>query len=231
MHKDQNRSYGCLDMALVDDEALIVLAKDCDYSPARDEILLRYSSQTERLIQWLGRSTEFSAGDLEDARQNAVFWTVEAISKFDTEQAERARRCSFYSFFYRVLVARFKDFSKQVRRVERRRVLTSAGSDEEGSLGHLFRDPSDPALIAETEEALERLQAALGQLDEEAREIWQRLCAGVSLREIATELGLSYDAAKRRRRKLIAALKAHLKQPSASSNGASVAEDSETNNP
>ena len=214
-------------MALVDDEALIVLANDCGYSPARDEILLRYSPQTERLIQWLGRSTEFGSGDLEDARQNAVFWTVEAISKFDTEQTERVRRCSFYSFLYRVLVARFKDFSKQVRRVERRRVLTSAGSDEEGSLSHLFRDPSDPALIAETEEALDTLQAALGQLDEEAREIWQRLCEGVSLRDIAAELGLSYDAVKRRRRKLIATLKAHLKSPTHSPGGVSPGDDSE----
>jgi RNA polymerase sigma factor (sigma-70 family) len=212
MRQDDDRAYDCLDMALVDDEALIVLANECDYSPARDEILLRYSPQTERLIQWLARSTQFGSTDIEDARQNAVFWTVEAISKFDTLQADRARRCSFYSFLYRVLVARFKDFSKQVRRLERRRRLASDGPGEEDSSSHLFRDPTDPAMIAETQEAIQRLQAAVAELDEESQQIWQRLCEGNSLRETAAQLGLSYDAAKRRRRKLIATLKLHLRQ-------------------
>ena len=79
------------DLVPLDDEALVVLANECDYAPARDEILLRYSPQTERLIQWLARSTEFNGADVEDARQNAVFWTVEAIAKFDTDQADRVR--------------------------------------------------------------------------------------------------------------------------------------------
>jgi RNA polymerase sigma factor (sigma-70 family) len=210
--EEDNRTYNCLDMALVDDEALVVLAKECDYAPARDEILLRYGTQTERLIQWLARSTEFGSTDIEDARQNAVFWTVEAITKFDTDQIGRERRCSFYSFLYRVLVARFKDFSKQVRRLEKRRRLASDNSDEEQSLSHLFRDPTDPALVVEAEEAARWLQAAVAELDDECRQIWQRLCEGINLREIATELGLSYDAAKRRRRKLIEKLKFHLRQ-------------------
>jgi RNA polymerase sigma factor (sigma-70 family) len=216
MRQDDDRTYACLDMALVDDEALVVLSNECDYGPARDEILLRYSPQTERLIQWLARSTEFGGADVEDARQNAVFWTVEAITKYDTEQTDRVRRCSFYSFLYRVLVARFKDFTKQVRRLERRRRLTSDWPNEDGSLSHIFRDPSDPAMIAETREAVQRLQTAVAALDQESQQIWQRLCEGMSLREIAAELGLSYDSAKRRRRKLLANLKLHLRQePSA----------------
>jgi RNA polymerase sigma factor (sigma-70 family) len=214
MRQDDDRTYNCLDMALVDDEALIVLARECEYSPARDEILLRYGPQTERLIQWLARSTEFGSTDVEDARQNAVFWTVEAIKKFDTDQGERVRRCSFYSFLYRVLVARFKDFTKQVRRLERRRKLTSDTGEEDQSTGHLFRDPTDPAQIVETEEAARWLQAAIAELDDECRQIWQRLCEGIGLREIAGELGISYDAAKRRRRKLIEKLKFHLRRPS-----------------
>ena len=143
MSQDQNSAASCLDMALVDDEALVVLANECDYMPARDELLVRYSPQTERLIQWLARSTEFANSDIDDARQNAVFWTVEAISKFDTDQMDSVRRCSFYSFLYRVLVARFKDFSKQLRRFERRRRLISDDSSTY-SMGHVFRDPTDP---------------------------------------------------------------------------------------
>lgn len=212
MQEDQQRTYESLEMALVDDEALVVLAKECDYSPARDEILVRYNPQTERLIQWLGRSTEFGSTDLEDARQNAVFWTMEAINKFDTEQTSWARRCSFYSFMYRVLVARFKDYSKHLRRKDRRQT-TLDPQEGDSSRGHIFRDPRDPASLAEAEEAARRLQAAVGALDEEAQQIWKQLCEGASLREIADYLGISYDAVKRRRRKLIASLKQLLREP------------------
>lgn len=221
MRQDADRTYDCLDMALVDDEALVVLANECDYAPARDEILLRYSPQTERLIQWLSRSTEFHGADVEDARQNAVFWTVEAITKFDQEQTGRTRRCSFYSFLYRVLVARFKDFSKHVRRLERRRLLTTDGAaaDDADLAARLFRDPTDPAVLAETDEAVRRLHEAVGKLDAEGREIWRLLCEGNSLREIAATLEISYDSAKRRRRKLIATLKSQLRQPGESPAG------------
>jgi RNA polymerase sigma factor (sigma-70 family) len=80
-------------------------------------------------------------------------------------------------------------------------------------MNHLFRDPTDPAVIVETEEAARWLQAAVAGLDEECRQIWQRLCEGIGLREIAGELGISYDSAKRRRRKLIEKLKFHLRKP------------------
>ncbi len=210
MSQENDYASSCLDMALMDDEALVVLAKECEYLPARDELLVRYSPQTERLIQWLARSTEFSSTDIDDARQNAVFWTVEAISKFDTDQLESMKRCSFYSFLYLVLSARFKDFSKQVRRIERRRTLISDTPDDDDSASQLFRDPNDPAALAEAEEAVKQLRAAVAELDSESQEIWQRLCDGASLREVAAEMGLSYDALKRRRRKLIASLKLHL---------------------
>ena len=72
-----------------------------------------------------------------------------------------------------------------------------------------------PAIIVETEETARWLQSAVAELDDECQQIWRRLCEGVNLREIAAELGMSYDAAKRRRRKLIEKLKFHLRRPSA----------------
>ena len=213
MDQDAQRSYESLEMALVDDEALVVLAKECDYAPARDEILIRYNPQTERLIHWFARSTEFGSTDIEDARQNAIFWTIEAINKFDTDQSTLQKRCSFYSFMYRVLSARFKDFSKHLRRRGRRQ-FTLDTPESELPPTDLTRAPNDPALLAETEEATRQLRAAVASLDEEAAQIWGKLCEGNSLREIAEDLGISYDAAKRRRRKLIASLKHHLQASS-----------------
>lgn len=210
MPKGDPNSFESPDMALVDDEALIVLARECGYAPARDEIMVRYSPQTERLIQWLARTGGVNPSDVDDARQNAVFWTVEAITKFDSEQEGRERRCSFHSFLHRVLVARFKDFARKVHRQQRRHRLSADTSEDEDSISTLAFDPTSPQAIAEAEEAAKALQAAIEQLDDQARQIWLRLCEGVGLREIAGELGISYDAAKRRRRKLLAELKSRL---------------------
>ena len=196
-----------LDLALMDDDALIVLAQECKYPPARDELILRYASQRERLIGWLSRTTTFSMADIEDARQNAVFWTVEAIDKYDTEQIAKDQGCSFYTFLNRVLICRFKDYTKHVRRRERHfdrsPVQEDPSADSNGELG-------DPATLAESRESISRLYAAIARLDGESCRIWELLTEGNSLREISAELGISYDAVKRRRRKLIQHLKVTL---------------------
>lgn len=204
-----NGDYFEIDLAMMDDDALIVLAQECCYAPARDELLLRYESQRERLISWLARTTSFSSADVEDARQNSVFWTVEAISKYDTEQISKDQGCSFYSFLNRVLVCRFKDYSKHVHRRERH-IDRSAGFAAEGEAIDRTPGVTDPALLAESHESVSRLHAAVAQLDAESCCIWEMLTEGSSLREIAAELGLSYDAVKRRRRRLIDHLRQEL---------------------
>ena len=55
-----------------------------------------------------------------------------------------------------------------------------------------------------------RLHQELGRLGGLAGELWDLLVRGMRLREIAAALGLSYDAAKRQRRKLIARLRGRL---------------------
>ena len=118
MGQNEGQIWFDLNLAVMEDEALVVLAKECEFGPARDELIVRYGSQTERLVGWLGHSHCLSRADVEDARQSAVFWTIEAINKYDTKQIGKPKGCSFRSFFYRVLVARFKDFAKHLRRIE-----------------------------------------------------------------------------------------------------------------
>jgi RNA polymerase sigma factor (sigma-70 family) len=207
-----------LNLALMEDEALIVLAKECEYAPARDELIVRYGSQSERVIAWLAYPQGFSRSDVEDARQNAVFWMVEAIKKYDLHQIGKPGGCSFRTFLHRVLIARFKDFAKHLRRVEGhydRSTQCVSGSE---SLRDIDRKLKDPATIAETHESLSRLQAALRSLDPESHQLWQLLADGHSLREIAAQLDLSYDVVKRRRRKLLDHLKLRLK-PAAEAGG------------
>ncbi len=202
-----------LDMAMMDDSALIVLAQECDYRPARDELIVRYANQRDRLIRWLASSTEFKIVDVEDACQNAVFWTVEAINKYDTEQIVKERGCSFYTFLNHVVVRRFKDYCKSLRRKERPYDRTFDPQTPEAFSNSAGQPTNDPATIAESQEAQTCLYAAIAQMDGQSCRIWELLVEGNNLREISVELGISYDAVKRRRRKLITHLTSRLKPP------------------
>jgi RNA polymerase sigma factor (sigma-70 family) len=201
-----------LDLAVMEDEALIVLAEECEYGPARDELIVRYDAQIDRLIGWMARSYRLTQGDLEDARQNAVFWVVEAITKYDTEQIGKVRGCSFRSFVHRVLMSRFKDFTKHLRRVECRYDRSSECAVEEFSETDVNAEPEDPALIVAEKESINRLHQTLSGLDSESGRLWQLLADGTSLRQIAATLDVSYDSIKRRRRKLIEQLKTQLNE-------------------
>jgi RNA polymerase sigma factor (sigma-70 family) len=216
MPQDEDQIWFDLDLAVMEDEALIVLAKECEYGPARDELIVRYGAQTDRLIGWLAYSHGLGRSDGEDARQSAVFWTIEAIKKYDTGQIGKAGGCSFRSFVYRVLIARFKDYAKHLRRVEGHydRTTRSAGTDS--SPIEVDRKLKDPSTIAETRESIKRLHSTLTSLDHDSARLWHLLADGSNVRRIAEQLGISYDSAKRRRRKLIEQLKLRLNPASPS---------------
>jgi RNA polymerase sigma factor (sigma-70 family) len=213
-----------LNLAVMEDEALVVLAKECEYSPARDELLVRYGSQADRVIGWLAYSHGLSRSDGEDARQSAVFWTIEAITKYDTRQIGKPRGCSFRSFVYRVLIARFKDYTKHLRRVEGHYDRTARSTGADSSSIDVDQKLKDPSTIAENRESMNRLRETLLCLDSDSERMWRLLAEGNSLRTIAAEIGISYDSAKRRRRKLIEQLKLRL-----NSSPGSDKDNSETN--
>jgi RNA polymerase sigma factor (sigma-70 family) len=208
--QSEPRVWFDLDLAVMDDEALVVLAKECEYGPARDELIIRYGSQTERLIRWMAQPHGFSHADVEDARQNAVFWMLEAVTKYNTDEIAKPHGCSFRSFVHRVLMARFKDFAKHLRRVERHYDRSADYVVDDAAAGRQTGELTDPASIAEIHELLARLHETLASLDTDNRQLWQMLADGVSLREVASELSISYDAVKRRRRKLLGQLKSRL---------------------
>jgi RNA polymerase sigma factor (sigma-70 family) len=212
MQRDEPQRGFDLDLAVMEDEALVVLAEECEYGPARDELIVRYDSQIDRLIGWMARSYRLTTTDLEDARQNAVFWVVEAIAKYDTEQIGKVRGCSFRSFVHRVLMSRFKDFTKHLRRIECRYDRSTQSDVEDFSQTDANEVADDPALIAAEKESINRLHLTLSGLDNDSGRLWQLLAEGTSLRQIAATLDMSYDCVKRRRRKLIEQLKNQLNE-------------------
>jgi RNA polymerase sigma factor (sigma-70 family) len=204
-----------LDLSKLGDEELIVLAQECQFLPARQELLTRYYDWMKRQIVGHARRVGLGRDDMEDAQAEGVASLFEAIAKYDTLQLGRKTACSFRGFVRMVLQARFRDFLKKLWRVRRRQRPSSGGAAlEEAVHGPLtqtdssppWREAGDPVQVVEWREQLERLQAALGQLDERSQLLWKRLAAGASLQELAAELEVSYDRVRRWRQQMLADL-------------------------
>jgi RNA polymerase sigma factor (sigma-70 family) len=208
-----------LDMARLDDEQLVLLVQECGYIPARDELIARCSGLKDRLIHRRATRSGLQEADRMDAQQDAVLWILEAIREYNTGQHVMPRGCRFRTFLCQVLLARFIDF---LRRQHRRQARLRLGGYTFGALSSPpapQRDGSsaapescggEPQRGIERDELMARLHQELDRLGGRARELWDLLSGGMRLREVAAVLDVSYDAAKRQRRKLIDHLSACL---------------------
>jgi RNA polymerase sigma factor (sigma-70 family) len=208
-----------LNLSTLASEELVVLAQECGYRPAANELVLRYHAPMGLLIARKARQTPLTETDIQDAQQSAVFALFEAIAGFNTLEMVKAGGCRFRTFAALVTLRRFWDFVKHVRRVQKRyRGSMSANGDAapecplESSLGHATnlrtKPVCDPAEAAARHEAVGRLDEALERCPEHMRRLWQEMAAGKTLRQIAQDRGVPYDALKRQRRKLLARLAA-----------------------
>jgi RNA polymerase sigma factor (sigma-70 family) len=198
MHAEA-RKYD-LDLSRMGDEALVILAQECAFRPATDELVLRHYERMSQLIA-LKAKRLWLAADLPDAQQNAVFAILEAIAGYHTLEAAKPRGCRFRTYLGRVVLARFGGFVRQLRRVRRHYCrLHEAG--ERLAAGR----ESDPVEALARREAMARLSQALDGLDEALRGLWRELADGKKLPQIAREQGVSYDRVKRQRRRLLAQL-------------------------
>jgi RNA polymerase sigma factor (sigma-70 family) len=207
-----HRSYD-LDLDRLGDEELVVLAQECDFRPAGQTLLGRYHAWAGRLAARRACRSRLQAADAADARQNAVLSLAEAIRSYDTLQLGRRGGCRFRSFLLRVVSARYLDFLRRLR--HRCRHCQGAAALAAAPVPPRRGGPGpqgwgDPVGAAEWREEQASLEQALGRLEEGARRLWERLAAGTPLRAVARELGLSYDAAKRARRRLLTALAAQV---------------------
>ena len=210
-----------LDLSRIGDEALVVLAKECDYQPAAHALIARFHPWVIRLIACIVGPKGLGAADLEDAEQEAVFWMLEGIARYNTLELARPKGRRFRTYLYMLVRYRFIDFVRPIRRRERHfacRVRFSLrGHFVIGRISsRKYRRPGrdNPASALERKENQMRLQRALDRLDEEARSLWECLASGMRLRDIARRQGISYPQAKRQRRKLLAKLVAHLREKS-----------------
>ncbi len=200
-----------LQLTNLTDEELVALVTQSGFQQAEHVLLLRYREWSRRLIMRLARHGRLSPHDTEDALQDAMFAVMKAICRYDTSRLSGQNGCPFQSFLGRVLTNRFKDFVKHLRRTEshfgrpkpRFLELNEAGERRERRRTSLLEDRgSDPALIAQRKELVARVRNAVAHLDEMNSRLVDGLLSGLRLRAVAEELGITYDAAKRRWRRI-----------------------------
>jgi RNA polymerase sigma factor (sigma-70 family) len=193
-----------LDLSKMEDEQLIVLAQECGYQPAANEVLRRHHPRLGRLIAYQAKRTTLTPHDVEDAQQNAVFALVEAIAGYDTQEMVKPGGCRFRTYGRLVSMRRFWNFVKQIRRRQERHHTFARVDGLVAVSSPLFvcvmPGPGD---LAARQEMRERLSHVLGRIGEKMRALWQALAAGRKLRQIACQQGISYDAVKRQRRRLL----------------------------
>jgi RNA polymerase sigma factor (sigma-70 family) len=209
-----------LDLGKLGDEELVVLAQECAHHPARDELITRCLKVAGQFVGHHASRWRLQEADRQDALQDAVLWIMEAINQYRTTEYVLRGGCHFQSFLHRVLAARFIDFLRRRDRIQRRfpptarvvliRKEASHGCRYRGHRGAENGNGSDALQGAEEEELRTRLDQELGQASSVDRQLWELLAAGTPLRRAAVALNISYDAVKRRRRKLIVRLRISL---------------------
>lgn len=203
-----------LDLALFEDEHLVVWVQMVGFEPARNELMCRCLPLSKRLIGHYASHSHLQDADRLDAQQDAVLWTLEAIGHYRIEESVRSGGCRFRSFLVRVLKARFVDFLRHQYCRQRRLCLCDF-------LGEQARQPQwrwadvasvseNPEQIVAENEQLTRLRARIGELDHTMQHLWESLLTMEPLRRIARRLRCSYDRIKRQRRKLLHRLQVDL---------------------
>jgi RNA polymerase sigma factor (sigma-70 family) len=216
---ERRKPQYALDMAGLEDEQLVVLVQECAYVPAREELISRCNGLKDRFIHRLAARNGLQEADRMDAQQDAVLWILEAIREYDTGQQVIPRGCRFRTFLRQVLLSRFIDLLRCQRRRQTWFQLVGYKFGLLGSFPTAQRDErasgleswsGNPQLGLEQDESMARLHQELDRLGGLAPLMWDLLARGMRLHEIAAALDLSYEAAKRRRRKLIAHLRSCL---------------------
>jgi RNA polymerase sigma factor (sigma-70 family) len=190
------------------DEVLLLLAREADCQPARNELTCRYWCRFKLNLRRWAMPVGLVSGDLEDAQQEAFFWIQEAIRSFDPAQLSRPQGSSFQTFLKRVLRVRLLDFSRSLYRKKER--FRSRGKPDHCSRNR--RVENTRAFSAHRDKVNLHLEIAVNLLAPELRALWNELRQGKSLRDMAGLLGVSYRTVKRRWREMRERLIAGLRQ-------------------
>jgi len=208
-----------LDLSRIGDEELVVMAQECAYQPATDALIERHRQWACGLVARKAKLVRLAASDVEDAQQEAWFWMMEGIARYNTRELARPNGCRFRTFLQTVIRSRLLDFARRIWRRARHFECSQPALDAADRAGAVVRigwlagrsgsDPLAAALV--WQENCRRLSCTLDRLGAAARDLWQGLAAGLGLRDIARQRGISYQQARGQRQRLLAKLKAEFR--------------------
>jgi RNA polymerase sigma factor (sigma-70 family) len=197
----------------LDDEELVFFFQNAGVERARGILAQRHLLAVYRYVERrLGRRF-LTPEDREDMRQAAVLWFIDAIKTFDPRRLDTHPDLTFRTHWKRNVGLRLLDFLRRLRRDERR-IDRSAEADywldgaPERILGRAWTEAADEQVA--WEDYVWRVGQILVEHSEKEQRLWRLVAEGDSLRRVARKLGISYDAAKRCRRALLAALARHM---------------------
>ena len=188
------------DLSEINDAALVELSKLDDRRDAMDALLVRYREWTNQLINRLARNAGLNEHDAQDAAQDAIFAIIRATERYDNSKG-----CTFKTFLHRVVSDRFKDFVKRECRARKWTGCSQEVDDQPQGANRYSTDAAhddNPLWKSHWNEMCSRLGSFVDQLEVRSRNFLTALLAGTSLRAAGEHAGLSYDQAKRMRRKL-----------------------------
>jgi len=192
-------------------EERVILAAQFGRTRAISFLLSRWEYPKNKLVTALAQRYGLSEHDAADARQEAVFWLLDAIKKYRFEGPRQLRDYRLKAFLRVMLKRHVANFSRGIRRRKLR--LATAFANPNGGWHQVVALQSanrsrllDPAEQCEEADAREATRRAIWELGDDAGRLYDALDSGCSLHEAAQQLQKSYDQTRRLRKHLGQAL-------------------------
>jgi RNA polymerase sigma factor (sigma-70 family) len=171
------------------DEALVLLVQQHGHRhPATQTLLLRHLAWIRQRAGYIGRRCHVPRDAVPDLQQEAILAALVAVHDY-----VQGAPCAFRSFLWTVVGRRCVNFARNLRRSAARQA--QAVSREQTRTRRVIGNPAADLAVRELWARVERL---VGGLDPQARQLWERVSDGGSVRALATELGVLYHQLKRR---------------------------------
>jgi RNA polymerase sigma factor (sigma-70 family) len=196
------------------EDELLRLAQEEQSTEALHELMLRYFPELADLIAGLARRVGVQEADVEDIVQDffAVFRKA-VVERYDRNRLSSPNRCRLRTFLGKAAHDHAVDAIRKLLRhrqheAEARCYAQAVAAGSEATAAPDWLDPSaaweeDPVLVAEGEEALAALDAALARLTADDRLLWEAAWDDLPAAEIADRLGITASTVHRRRWRLL----------------------------
>lgn len=173
----------------------VVLAAQFGRQRAIHYLLKKWEAPKNRLVTALAQQFGLREEDAADARQEAVFWIMDAIRNYKFTGPAQFRERRLKAFLRVVLRRRMLNF---VRGVHRKSRVAKACCDRKHPVGHAIvsltlarRRLLDPELLCANQELIETTQQRILVLGDQCGQLFEMLQTGVSMREVSEQLQIS----------------------------------------